>query len=497
MPSIITRQAAKAGAVRIRFSNQQPSLFRLPTMMGCILMHAAVQASAASTVSPELRLQTTLALANTTAFANTVRLPNTATRPNRGPLALEQLVELAIDNHPTVSAKRADLEVARADLALARQAFYPTPSVLLQQGHNSNGTVLALQQPLWSGGRLSAGANAATAHAMAADVAIIEAQFALATRVTNAYQSWLQAHGRAAAFTASIDQLASFVERISRRIQGGASAEVDRVLVYSRLLQAQSDLAAARSAELAALVQLSQAIGTTLRVDDLGVSAADPAGQVPPTLDKLIAEAARSNPSLRRIDFDIATAQYETEQKRAARWPTVSLRAEHQRSIADGGARSKDSRLFVVLEYTPGAGASAAMQVNGQLARAQSLRESAEAIRRDLVERIAIEYQDYQTGQRRLNDLQGLLGASRDVLASYDRLFVAGKRGWLDVVNAARELTQVAVTQADLTAQQIGARYRLRLLGNEQPWLNRVPEPIPVEAPFLRLIQAVNLGNSL
>jgi adhesin transport system outer membrane protein len=138
----------------------------------------------------------------------------------------------------------------------------------------------------------------------------------------------------------------------------------------------------------------------------------------------------------------------------------------------------------MVLEYTPGAGMSATTQINGQLARAQSLRESADATRRDLVERIAIEYQDYKNGQRRLRSLQGLLGASRDVLASYDRLFIAGKRGWLDVVNAARELTQVEVTHADLVAQQIGARYRLRLLGNEQPWLNRVPVPAQVDAPF-------------
>jgi adhesin transport system outer membrane protein len=203
-----------------------------------------------------------------------------------------------------------------------------------------------------------------------------------------------------------------------------------------------------------------------------------------PNLDKLIADAARSNPSLRRIDFDIATAQYDTAQKRAAQFPTISLRAEHQRNSGGAGAGSNDSRVFMVLEYTPGAGMSATTQINGQLARAQSLRESADATRRDLVERIAIEYQDYNNGQRRLRSLQGLLGASRDVLASYDRLFIAGKRGWLDVVNAARELTQVEVTHADLVAQQIGARYRLRLLGNEQPWLNRVPVPAQVDAPF-------------
>jgi adhesin transport system outer membrane protein len=263
--------------------------------------------------------------------------------------------------------------------------------------------------------------------------------------------------------------------------------------VRTRLLQAKSDLTTAKAAEQAALVQLSQTVGHILRSNTLHAPKAGLTEPAVPALTNLLTDAIERNASLRRIALDIATNQHETEQKRAALWPTIGLRAEHQRSNAVGGnSNSKDNRLFVVLEYTPGAGLSARMQIDAQLARTQSLSESAETAKRDLVERIAIEYQDYFAGQSRQQSLQGLLVANRDVLASYDRLFLAGKRGWLDVVNAARELMQIEVTDADLSAQQDGALYRLRLLAGEQPWLSRAPASVSVDTPFERLFDAVN-----
>jgi len=492
MASVITPHTAPPAARHFRYLRpwRAPCLLMrtmMRTIVSCALLQSATQIAAAGEALPMLRLRLTTTL---------VCCEKQVTEKNGSALTLDQLVELAINQHPSVGAKRADLEVARAELELARQAFYPTPSVLLQQGRSSNGTVVALQQPLWSGGRLSAGANATSAHAMAADVAITEAQYAIALRVANAYQAWLQAHGRIAAFAASIEQLAGYSERISRRIQGGASAEVDRILVRTRLLQAESDLSSAKAAERAALMQLSQATGHALSGSSLSASASTMTVQFPPNLDKIVAEALERNPSLRRIGLNITTAQYETKQKRAALWPTVSLRAEHQRSTAVDGSGGNDNRLFMVLEYTPGAGLSANSQVNAQLSRTQSLRESAEVTRRDLVERITIEYQDYLSGQSRQQAMQSLLAGSRDVLASYDRLFVAGKRSWLDVVNAARETTQVQLTVADLAAQQVGARYRLRLLASEQPWLNRAPAPAQVDTPFQRLLDTANLRNS-
>jgi adhesin transport system outer membrane protein len=489
MPTATAAQTTNLSTHRSLLSTtHQASCFFLHVLVGAFLLYAITEVGTAWGALPEAsfpRLSSTT-ICCMEQISESVDTASEAQK-NTAPLTLDQLVELAINRHPSVSARRADLEAARADMEVARQAFYPTPAVLLQQGRSGNGTLVSLQQPLWAAGRLSAGVNAAGAHTMAADVAINETQFALALRVANAYQAWLQAHRRIAALSASIDQLASYGGRIDRRIEGGASAEVDRALVRARLFQADSDLSSAQAAEQAAIVQLSQACGYDLSGQQLDARPAELVEQAPLNLAKLIAGAVERNPGLRRVDFDITTAHYEAEQKRATLWPTISLRAEHQHS-STLGAGSNDNRLFVVLEYTPGAGLSATKQIDAQLARIQSLRDNAEATKRDLVERIAIEYQDYLAGQSRQQSMQRLQAESRNVLASYDRLFLAGKRGWLDVVNAARELTQVELTIADLSAQQVGARYRLRLLASEPLWLSRTPSPVLVDTPFQRLL---------
>lgn len=381
---------------------------------------------------------------------------------------LDSLVDLTIRNHPSVASRRADQLAAQAGVDAARQAFYPTPSAQVQQGRSNQTMVLALQQPLWTGGRLQAGLNAADAHARSTGVGVSETQLALALRVTSAYESWLQAHSRQAVLQRSVRQLETYVERINRRIQGGASAAVDRELVMARLAQSQSDLSSAASAERNALVQLSQLSGRDLRAGQLTEASAN-GNLAPESLAQLNDAALARDPALRRLDLDIETTQFETEQKRAALWPSVSVRAENQRSAAGSGQPGvRDNRLFLMMEYTPGAGLSAGAQIEASRARTEGLRATREAARRDLLERVAIDHENYQTGLTRLRDLQRTLAASSEVLASYDRLFVAGKRGWLDVLNAARELTQVELAAADIAPQLVGNRYRLGLLAGEQ-----------------------------
>lgn len=385
-------------------------------------------------------------------------------------LGLEDLVGLAIQAHPEIVAKRADLDAARAGQDAARWQFFPTPSLQLrQQGSGSNVTVAAVQQPLWSGGRLDAGLDAANSRTRSANAAITETQYSLALRVTGSWQSWMQARGRAEALTRGSSLLGVYAESVRQRIKGGVSPEVDRELVESRLAQIQGDLAAARAAERSAVSQLSQLIGRPLRTDELspgkGVTVQLPAFEI------LVEQSVERSAALRRIEAEVEAARYDTTQKRAALWPTVGVRAEYQHGdLSNTGAVTRDSRVMLVMDYVPGAGLSAAAGIDAAEARVGSLRESREAARRELVTKIAADYEDHQSSLSRKREILRTLKAASEVLASYDRLFIAGKRNWLDVLNAARELTQVENSLADIEALLAASYYRLRLHGGELPW---------------------------
>ncbi|BAO30160.1 TolC family protein [Sulfuritalea hydrogenivorans] len=381
------------------------------------------------------------------------------------PYSLDGLIARTIRHHPGIAARHAEVKATQAEVDAARAQYFPTPSVQLLQDKGESTTVLTLQQPLWAGGRLDAGLDAAQSRENATRVSVNDTQYTLALRVTAAWAAWVQARGRGEALDKGVALLNVYAESVSRRIQGGASGQVDRELVAARLAQTQGDLAAARSAERSALARLAQMIGQPLRAQDLVVADAVAGVDIPlPGLDALVAQAFARSAALKRLESDIETARHETQQRRAALWPTLSLRAQHQRGNAPAtGITANDSRVMLVLEYTPGAGLSAGANIDAAEARIIGLRENLDAARRDLTETITTDYEEHLAGSDRKRHFQRTLKASAEVLASYDRLFVAGKRNWLDVINAARELIQAQTALADVEAQLVAARARLRL----------------------------------
>lgn len=389
-----------------------------------------------------------------------------AAPPDAGtPYSLARLIDRAIQNHPSIAARHAEVKATQAEVEAARAQYFPTPSIQLLQDKGESTTVLTLQQPLWAGGRLDAGLEAAQSRENATRVSVGDTQYTLALRVTAAWAAWVQARGRGEALDKGVALLNIYAESVSRRIQGGASGQVDRELVAARLAQTQGDLAAARSAERSALARLAQMIGQPLRAQDLVAADATTGGDIPLSgLDTLVAQAFTHSAALKRLEADIETARHETQQRRAALWPTLALRAQHQRGNASAtSATANDSRIMLVLEYAPGAGLSAGANIYAAEARIIGLRENLDAARRDLTETITIDYEDHLASSDRKRHLQRTLKASAEVLASYDRLFVAGKRNWLDVINAARELIQAQTSLADVEAQLVAARARLRL----------------------------------
>lgn len=387
-----------------------------------------------------------------------------------GKLGLGDLIDLAVQAHPEVTAKRAELGGARAGQDAARWQYYPTPSLQVrQQDRGSNVTVASVQQPLWSGGRLDAGLDAADSRVRSADVAISEMQYTLALRVVSAWQSWMQARGRVEALGKGMALLGAYGETVRQRIKGGVSPEVDRELVESRLAQTQGDLTTARAAERSALSQMSQLIGRPLRADELSLNLG--VADNVPALERQVERSVLASAALRRIEAEVEAAHHDATQKRASLWPTLALRAEYQYGdLNNTGVISDYNRVMLVMDYVPGAGLSSAAGIDAAEARVLGLRENLEASRRDLVSKVAADYEDYVSSRGRERDIRRTLKAASEVLASYDRLFVAGKRSWLDVLNAAREVTQVQTSLADVEAQLAASQYRLRLHAGELSW---------------------------
>lgn len=77
------------------------------------------------------------------------------------------------------------------------------------------------------------------------------------------------------------------------------------------------------------------------------------------------------------------------------------------------------------------------------------------------------DFDNYHASMDRIDGMNKTIEASQNVLDSYTRLFVAGKRQWLDLVNSSREVTQNKISLADIKATLVTSAYRLALKNGE------------------------------
>ncbi len=378
--------------------------------------------------------------------------------------SFEEIVRQTLSTHPSIQAKRSTAGAAKADLDGAVWQRYPTPSIEANTDNNGvRTTLLRIQQPLWSGGRIDASIDAAGSRHQAADAAIQETRQELIQRVIAAYVEALRQQANTATLTQGLQQNTDLLGLITRRVQNEASARVDQELAESRLYQSENDLSNARQALANALTQLSQLAGTPVEQveamhDDSSI------GQL--GQESLLEQAVSWSPLLRRLQFEEAAAQADIETKRASYKPQVSLRFENSNSSdsLNGSAAYNTNRLLVVLEAQTGAGLSALSGVEAAIARQEAVLQQREGAQRDLKERIAIDWSELRTARMRLDNAAKASRSAKNVYESYTRQFTAGKKGWFEVLNMVRESTQSETATTDASAQMTGAIMRLKLV---------------------------------
>ncbi|MFC7050154.1 TolC family protein [Emcibacter nanhaiensis] len=376
-------------------------------------------------------------------------------------LTLDALIERAIERHPQVMSSRATLEGAEAEVAEAKWQFYPSPTVGVEQDTGGTDVVVALEQPLWTGGRLSSDLRGATARAGAQEKGIELSQLDIALKVVESYQLWKQSVARIRVVQRRISRLSEYDHMIRHRVDAGVSAQGDQDLVSTRVRQAQSDLQAIEAQERSALAHLSELEGVSLGSVDVSEEIE---GRPVESCAVLIERAFALHPGLQRLKYETAAARAEVDSSAASAWPNLVARAEYRHGDLSSTNDRDDFRALVALRYVPGAGLSTLSRVRAQKARVRAGEEAMNAARRDISAQLQSECENFQAVVRRKEVLQQSLEASRGVLDSYTRLFVAGKRSWLDVINAARELAAIETSLADIEAQFVGATYRLEIL---------------------------------
>jgi adhesin transport system outer membrane protein len=146
-------------------------------------------------------------------------------------------------------------------------------------------------------------------------------------------------------------------------------------------------------------------------------------------------------PSLGRLRGEIASAEAEVKTAKGALWPQLLLQLSQNELTG--------ARAALVLRAQTGNGLSRFSAIDRAKARVDQTMAQLGAADREIRARLGNEYVSLRSNRAQAEAGIDASLAAADLQASYQRQFVAGRRSWLDVLNAARELVSARISESD------------------------------------------------
>lgn len=407
-------------------------------------------------------------LLSTAASASNTSTSNADTHMN-------QLIDQAIQSHPLVGSARAEQQATAESIRAAKLNFLPSPT--LSSGYDrDDGMVsqLQLRQSLWTGGKLTANVNQAVFDDKAATEYVYEQQNQVAKTTIEAWQSYMTALTKQQVYYDSLKLLGEFEAMMERRVSQGVSARIELDLVTNRILQEQNAYQSAVEQQRIAIARLQQITGLELSAANLPApnlaELVNTAKGYSQTFEKMaFDQVSFYNPTVVREHYQVEAAKQQVKSLQSARYPTVYAQYQYD-YYHDSELEESDGEFSVGLSYDPGAGFSNLALAKASESRVQSLVYSKEAARRLVLETIQTQYQQFASAKDQERSLIAAVAGAQIVVSSYRRQFIAGRKSWLEVLNAVREHSQYEVQLVETRASIIAAYYKLQVDFGMMSW---------------------------
>lgn len=357
-------------------------------------------------------------------------------------VSLPEVLRVAVETHPSVQAKKSELKSSNFGLDISKWQRYPGVSAQSSAGQ-VGGSVLTsvrLEQPIWNGGRTQAGIEVANAKVEASVAAIQESEQAILARTASAFSETIRLQARIAAADENIAEHLRLLELIERRAKSEVSPASEAIMARARYVQALAERIQFSALASNARADLAQIVGENdLRLLEPKVDLIPTA-----TLDEMIDMGLSYSPQLHRLVAETKSSDADVDLKKSALAPQISARYEH----FWGGINQNDI-VYLAVAYQPGAGLSSLSAIKEAEARRNSSELSSENVRKDVMDKIRTDWNQMQAAELETKVLRELVESTRGVYESFVRQYAAGRKSWVEVLNARREATQARYSLAD------------------------------------------------
>jgi len=328
---------------------------------------------------------------------------------------LADAVALAYDGNPTLQQQRAQVRELDETYVQALSGYRPSLSISATGGYkrsdpgqgagaesNSVDATLTASQPLYTGGRVSAGVRSAKAQVLAARETLRSVEQQILQQVIGAYVDVRRDEEIVRIRKKNVEVLKAQLDETDAKFRVGQLTKTDVATVRAQYAQAKAALAAAEG-------QLRTSRSTYLAVVGRapGQLAPEPAlSGLPATLDQAFDASEADNPDLRAASLSEQSAEALVAQAKAARMPQVSATASY-----DYGGRLtpfsdrntvRTAQAGVTITQPLFSGGLISSQIRQALEQDAQSRQALEAARRTTVKSVAVAWSNINAAQASL-----------------------------------------------------------------------------------------------
>lgn len=379
-------------------------------------------------------------------------------------------------SHPEVQQAEAALRAAGYDKSATYAGFLPYAQLDMARSEDGDDERVArLILPLWRGGLNFASLDVAEASRIAAAADLQRTRLRLGLRLVDAYFAVVSAREQEADWRHYLAVLAQLQGLIERRAAAGVSPEADVQTVLTRRHQAEAEAALNESVRASALSQYVALVGLPAEPADWPGEGAQLSE---PEVQAALHRDLDAHPELAFAKARAAREAADTRRSRAQLSPELSLR--HTKPFGDE-ANQSEPVTQLVLQYQTDNGLRAYQTYRAGHQRMTAAEAAIAAARRDVVSARATARAEYEAARAQLAYQGAAVQASDAVVASALRQFEAGRKTWIEVLNAQREAHENKLQQARQRQRLWQANARLALQG--LAWERLLQEaPAPAQA---------------
>ncbi|MEJ7776634.1 MAG: TolC family protein [Sphingomicrobium sp.] len=373
------------------------------------------------------------------------------------PAALARAAEQAVETFPAIAAAQSAIRATSSELKAARWLRFPSAEVEIATLDDRIGRIspgIQVNQPLWTGGRISGTIDRAKATRQAALAQLEETVLDVLLRLSSSYFEIARTIQLESILKDSMSEHQRLVESMERRVAQEVSPRSDLDLARSRAAQVRQEMTTVSAQRYAALQRFYELVGDTNF--ELGPVPDYSESRHHPSADGAVVESLGCSPSLRRRKAEAEVALAEAKVAKASIYPQVGLRGSYT-EIA-GAQVGLSVRAQTSGGLSPFASAEAARS------RAQTADLQISVAERETRETVVLDVVENTSARGRIEASSAAAEAAGAVTESFMRQFITGRRTWLDVMNAVREsnAARIGLTEAKTSAMSSATRLRLR-----------------------------------